>query len=229
MGRLRQRLLRELALSFLRTIPQARLWSCAHLLLFGSLEKTQRRILIVQARSTSHSFLSPAVPLSPRQQTQARVLRTEIAALRKDAQDAKEQPNSPQNEEEEEGQAQPQQMHAEEHEGYAVVQLTQPPQERPAVDATVATSPPPAPMAASPPSLPEVVDDSATWRRRYEHLAGLLAEQTKRSSDKVSIGERKGGSVGASSTVLAFGSYAYVYVQRFTLASGQFQLSFGSA
>lgn len=29
------------------------------------------------------------------------------------------------------------------------------------------------------------IDDSVTWRRRYEHLAGLLADTTKENSGKV--------------------------------------------
>eukprot|EP00752_Nemacystus_decipiens_P003048 g2825.t1 len=97
--------------------------------------------------------------------TQARAMREEIAALRKDMGDAKEQTHCGKNNEEEDRQAQIRQVQAEEHEGDAPVQVEQPPQE-------------------PPPSLLEAVDDSATWRRRYEHLAGLLAEQTKRSGDK---------------------------------------------
>lgn len=29
------------------------------------------------------------------------------------------------------------------------------------------------------------IDDSATWRRRYEHLAGMLADMTKENKGKV--------------------------------------------
>ena len=64
-------------------------------------------------------------------------------------------------------------MQAEELEEDAPVQAKQPPQQQ------------------LPPPLPEVVDDSATWRRRYEHLAGLLAELTKARSEKVSMGDRR--------------------------------------
>lgn len=156
-----------------------------HLLLFGALKRYRERTeLVIKAKSKHQSFVpSPAVPLSPRQQTQARALREEIAALRKDAEEAKEQAHRPQNEQEEEEQVQRHQVQAEEDEEDAPVQVEKPQQEPPL-------------------SLPEVVDDSATWRRRYEHLAGLLAEQTKGSSEKVSTGDRRERSVGASSTAV---------------------------
>ncbi|CAM9135419.1 unnamed protein product, partial [Ectocarpus sp. 4 AP-2014] len=54
-----------------------------------------------------------------------------------------------------------------------------PPQEEVIDDAA-----PPSPHAAAEeePSPTVVADDTGTWRRRYEHLAGLLAEQTKQNS-----------------------------------------------
>lgn len=151
--------------------------------------------------SVSHSCFSFCCSLSPRQQTQARALRQEVAALQNEAEKAKGQPRHPQNEEEEPGHVRHQQVHAKEHEGDATAEADQR-QEPPVADVAVTPSPPTNASAASSPSQPEVIGDSTRWRRRYEHLAGLLAEQTKRSSEKVSFGVRVGRSLKALSTVL---------------------------
>lgn len=58
----------------------------------------------------------------------------------------------------------------------AAVQVKQPTKET-GTEVTVSPLPPPA-----------IVDDGQMWRRRYEHLASLLAAQTKQDIAKVSWG-----------------------------------------
>lgn len=106
------------------------------------------------------------------------MLRKEVGALRQEAQDAKEQARPQQQHQEEMAEA-AEGMHAQ------AVEASPPPQED--VIAIAASPSPPASAEEEPPSPAPIVvaDDTGTWRRRYEHLAGLLAEQTKQNSAMV--------------------------------------------
>lgn len=155
--------------------------------------------------------------VSATQQTQTSVLRSEVAALRHEAQEAKDSFHR-QQQEQEDARLQEAAADADEIQDAAA-------------QAKSATPPPPVALAASPPPptheeereeqetpppplpsvvndsarakqekqetpfppSPVVVDDSATWRRRYEHLAGLLAKQTNQKRGKVSSEKTRGG------------------------------------
>ncbi|CAM9487961.1 unnamed protein product, partial [Ectocarpus fasciculatus] len=112
---------------------------------------------------------------------QVRMLRKEAGALRQEAQDAKEQARLQQQHQEEIGH---QEEMAESAEGTPpqAVEVNPPLQEE--VIAIAAHPSPPAAAEEEPPSPAPIViaDDTGTWRRRYEHLAGLLAKQTKQNS-----------------------------------------------
>lgn len=102
------------------------------------------------------------------------MLRNEVAAFRQEAENAKENLR----------------LQREEHISINKVEKDTPP----ALDQQQEQLQPP---PLSPPAVIEdtrpspkveeavVADDSATWRRRYEHLAGLLTEQAKELSGKV--------------------------------------------
>ncbi|CAM9739149.1 unnamed protein product, partial [Ectocarpus sp. 8 AP-2014] len=96
------------------------------------------------------------------------MLRKEVEALRQEDQQARlQQQHQEEMVEAAEG------MHAQ------PAEANPPPQEE-----VIDIAAPPSPHAAAeeepPPTV--VADDTGTWRRRYEHLAGLLAEQTKQNS-----------------------------------------------